>query len=241
MERSDIPTGRYLSHTTIHAPGTSRRLAPACAVPATDPHQRASGLRAASAGSCCRAIRSGAAWPCREQSVAVLAARPGPLGDGWQRQRSSGILSSFAAATEGKKLRRRRAVSAAVAAARRRVPLSLAFLASASCGACPGRAAPRAAMLRAAPAGCRGAYRTDQERTFPTVTGQTSLTSTVNRYTLRARSSCLLGSKNVSFTSQQSESGRQIGLRSTSMVSSSISPLSADSKTLSTFKAFVAA
>ena len=33
------------------SPGTSRRLAPACAVPATDPHQRASGPRAASAES----------------------------------------------------------------------------------------------------------------------------------------------------------------------------------------------
>jgi len=42
------------------SPGTSRRRFPACVVPATDPHQRARGPRAASAGSCFRAIRSGA-------------------------------------------------------------------------------------------------------------------------------------------------------------------------------------
>ena len=53
------------------SPGTSRRLAPACAVPATAPPQRPSDPRDASAGSCFRPSRSGAAWrPC--------ACEPGP-------------------------------------------------------------------------------------------------------------------------------------------------------------------
>ncbi len=67
------PRGVSRQGTAHHprAPGTSPRCFPACAVPAIDPHQRVSGPRAASAGSCSRASRRGAAWrPC--------AGAPGP-------------------------------------------------------------------------------------------------------------------------------------------------------------------
>ena len=44
------------------SPGTSRRCFPACAVPASDPCQRASGPCAASPGRGSHAIQSGAGW-----------------------------------------------------------------------------------------------------------------------------------------------------------------------------------
>jgi hypothetical protein len=57
------------------SPGTSRRRFPACAVPATAPHQRASGPRDASTGSCSRAIRSGAGMPWRRERRGLASLR----------------------------------------------------------------------------------------------------------------------------------------------------------------------
>ena len=76
MERSDLPTADT-SRTPPHLhQARHRRRFPACAVPATAPHQRASGPRDASAGSGSRAIRRGAAWrPCAGEPGPAAAAR----------------------------------------------------------------------------------------------------------------------------------------------------------------------
>src|SRR5271165_1890473 len=78
-----------------------------------------------------------------------------------------------------------------------------------------------------------------QVRTSPSVTGMESLTSMVNRKTRLARR-LFSGSKNFSFTSQQSLSSRQIGLFSTVIVSSSMPSPTARVNVEAAWKALVA-
>ena len=77
--------------------------------------------------------------------------------------------------------------------------------------------------------------------TGPTSTGSTSLTSTVKRWLMRAWENLSSGLKNVRTTSQQSASGRQIGLYCTLIVSRTILSASALENTPPTWNAFVAA